>query len=277
MRGGPGLVGAHALGLVDEGEFFLLDLGHELHFDPFHLDLVGVDLGLALGGEVPAGAHREGIGHHAREAGDDHIMRLGPGADDRRDEAEVGGEAVVEPVHDAPEVAAGGAGVPGFRASADDTGEFSGVIGAFGGDGRGGLAGAGLTGPLGQSEVCLNLASFLGQNPGQHGLGPELAGDPGQQFGLAGDLLVGDGAVVFLEEALPLLNVLVFDLRQPFEEVFPLRVGLHVGQLAVEVRRVNLVREVVVPVGLVDRGGAHGKGGPWGTQEGRGTVPRPVG
>src|ERR1700688_2080252 len=91
----------HALELVDQRQFVALDLGHQLDLGALHADLVDVDLLLALGGQVAAGAHRQGVGDEAGDPGHDHRPLLRRcGADDSGHQAEVRGQAVVEAVHD---------------------------------------------------------------------------------------------------------------------------------------------------------------------------------
>ncbi len=72
-----------------------------VHPDGFALagDFSVVDFALALGGEVGAGAHGEGGGDHAGEAGEENILAVAGGsAGDAGDDAEDGAEAVVDAV-----------------------------------------------------------------------------------------------------------------------------------------------------------------------------------
>ena len=64
----------HSLGLVDQAELLLFELGHQPDFLALHGDLVLVHLALALRGEVARRPHRQRIGNHAREPGDHHVM-----------------------------------------------------------------------------------------------------------------------------------------------------------------------------------------------------------
>ena len=58
-----------------------------------------VDFALALGGQIRAGAHREGRGDEAGEAGQQHVLAVaGGGAADAADDAEDGAQAVVDAV-----------------------------------------------------------------------------------------------------------------------------------------------------------------------------------
>ena len=121
LRGAEALAGQraqHLLGVAGDvvdhvvGVFFgqALDLVVEreqfagfgaVHLDGFALagDFGVVDFALALGGEVGAGAHGEGGGDHAGEAGEEHVFAVaGGGAGDAGDDAEDGAEAVVDAV-----------------------------------------------------------------------------------------------------------------------------------------------------------------------------------
>src|SRR5438876_6942224 len=79
-----------ALGLIDQGDLFLLHFGHDADFFFLHGDLVVVHLLLALGREVPRRAHRERVRDHAGESREQHDVRRDGGADHARHETKVG-------------------------------------------------------------------------------------------------------------------------------------------------------------------------------------------
>ena len=94
-----GVLFGQALDLVVEREQFA-GLG-AVHLDGFALagDFGQVDFALALGGQIRAGAHGEGRGDEAGEAGQQHIFAVaGGGAADAADDAEDGAQAVVDAV-----------------------------------------------------------------------------------------------------------------------------------------------------------------------------------
>ena len=94
-----GVLFGQALHLVVEREQFA-GLG-AVHLDGLALagDFGHVDFALALGGQIRAGAHREGRGDQAGEAGQQHIFAVaGGGAADAADDAEDGAQAVVDAV-----------------------------------------------------------------------------------------------------------------------------------------------------------------------------------
>ena len=106
------------------------DFGHECDLVLFHRDLVRVDLLLALGGQVAARPHRQRVRDEAGDARHyDGLERVRGGCTDHAcDQAEIGGEAVVEAVHDVPDELARIFSVPGLVASTAYVGERSGVI-----------------------------------------------------------------------------------------------------------------------------------------------------
>src|SRR5205807_10145098 len=87
--------GLDPLRLVDQRELVLLHVGHETDLFLLHRDLVGVHLLLALGGEVPGGAHRERVCDHPRDPRDQDDVRRGGGAQHTRHETKIRGQAVV--------------------------------------------------------------------------------------------------------------------------------------------------------------------------------------
>ena len=106
----------HAFRLVDQRELVALHFGHERDFVALHRDFVGVNLLLALGGEISAASHRQRIRDESRDASDDHgmVLRRDRRADHARNQAKVCRQSVVESIHEVPEDSAGLRLVPGL-------------------------------------------------------------------------------------------------------------------------------------------------------------------
>ncbi len=114
--------GRQALRLVNERELFFLEIRHQPHLVALHLDLVRLDLRLALRRQVAARAHRQRVGDRTGHAADDHDVRRDVGADHAGDEAEIRRQPVVEPVDDASQVSAGAADMPRLTLAAHHLG-----------------------------------------------------------------------------------------------------------------------------------------------------------
>jgi hypothetical protein len=186
------------------------------------------------------------------------------GAEHAGHEPEVGGEAVVEAVHDVAQEAAGARLVPGLAAAAGDAVERRGVLGRLLGEHQR-LVAAGHAAPCGavHVEVRLHLAPLLGQQHGQEEPGPEPAAEEGQQTRACRRTMVAGRAPVLRQQRRPDLEVAVLHLGEPAIDALLRRVRLGVGEHAVEIGSVGLVLPVVMEgleVGRAARRGGSGSG-----------------
>ena len=96
-------------------------------------------------------------------------------------------------------------------------------------------------------EIALDLAPFLGQQHRQQEARPEHLAESGEQAACARSvgMLFGRGRAR-RSRAAPHLDVPVFDFGQPAIEVLLLRVGLGVGEQAIQIRRIGFVLPVVL-------------------------------
>ena len=153
-----------ALRLIDERELLFLEIRHEPHLVTLHLDLVRLDLRLALGRQVAARTHRQRVRDRARDTADDHDMRRDVGAEDTGHEAEVRGQAVIESVDEASQISAGSADMPRFTLAAHHLGELARVHRGIRRDVDRRLVGLPMARVTGHSEVGLHFAALFGQH-----------------------------------------------------------------------------------------------------------------
>ena len=204
----------HALGLIQQRDFLFLHLGHEAQFLPLHRYLVVIDLAFALRGQVSGRAHRQRIGHDAGHAGHDDYIHIHLCADDAGNQAEVGGQAVVESVHHIAQQAAGPGAMPRFADAAGHLRQRLGMMCGLGGEplqGLGGRTGASL--PI-QRQVSSDLRGLLpDQNRVQHARSEDPA-DPGESSGTKGGAARAGGDGMFGENPFPDGYMLSFDVGE---------------------------------------------------------------
>ena len=111
-------------------------------------------------------------------------------------------------------------------------------------------------------EVCLDLAPFLLEQHGQQKARAEPASEPGEQSGAPAGAKGRGGVSVPSEQVGPDHDVPVFDISQARIDVFLLRVGLRLGEKAIEIGGIRLVLPMVLEGVDVDlRALGRGRGG----------------
>ena len=163
------------------------------------------------------------------------------------DEAEVGGEAVIESIDHVAEEPAGAGAVPWLSGRSAHVGQGTGVLlGLLRQPKRGGRHRS-VGRRVVQPEVPLHLTPLLGQQQGQQHRPTQQPGEPGPESG--GDPGPGnrDRMSLLRQQLPPLLDVPVLHPRQLEVELGPPGIGLRAGQLPVEEGGVGFVLEVVEP------------------------------
>src|SRR6185503_11969561 len=126
-------LGIHSFCFINECQLITLDLGHQRDLVALHCNLVVVNFALAFRREVSARSHRQCIRDETGNAGYHHCLVLlcGRSADHSGNKAEVGGESIVEAVHDVSKEPAGFGAMPRFALFTGNPGECCRVLGGF--------------------------------------------------------------------------------------------------------------------------------------------------
>src|SRR5258706_1588028 len=232
-----------ALEHVHQRQLFLLLLGILLDLLALAVELGLVDLALALGRQIGAGAHRERAGEHAGQSGNEHGLAAAGGAGHAADDAEDGAQAVVGAVNGVADPAAATL-VPALTPQH----EVQHALRALGGDHLADDAPMRLlfAADLAQHALRLLIADGLRVrlvacdvhvlrrlHLAQRGVGADPAANEVAQAVAPGDVVGRRRGAELDELALPLEGMTLLGLSQPQQHGTLVRVLLAGGQVAI--------------------------------------------